>query len=305
MTYSIVAHDPHTNQLGVAVQTCNLAVGNWVPWAEPGVGAVATQAVAERTYGTLGLELLRGGLSPQEALDALLAADERREFRQVSIVDTQGRIATHTGSRVLSNAGSCPGDGFCTQANMMARDTVWGAMAEAYQNSSGDLAGRLLTALQAAEAEGGDIRGRQTAALLVVDARLGHSRESQFPLVDLRVDFHPDPVGELGRMLQLHRAYTTEYTIRHHAENGRQELAYELLQEIARWAPDQAYLQYLRALHLAGRLDRWQEGLDLMRDLLQKKPVYREYLRRDAAIDHFDSGGVSARLLKQLMEEEA
>lgn len=299
MTYSVVARDPDTGALGVAVQTCNLAVGTWVPWAEAGVGAVATQAVAERTYGTLGLDLMRGGKTPEEALAALLAVDSRREFRQVAMVDRTGRVATHSGKRCLPEAGNYGGDDFATQANMMARDTVWDAMAGAYQSATGDFAERLLDALEAAEAEGGDIRGRGTAALLIVS-----SERNTFPLVDLRVDHHPEPLAELRRLLRLHRAYTTEYEIAEYVEDGRFEAAYEAVHNIRRWAPDQPYLHYLSALHLAGPLNRRDEALSLLRSLVEAQPVWLEYLRRDAAVNHFGKPGVSASLLEQLRKEK-
>lgn len=299
MTYSIVARDPDTGALGVAVQTCNLAVGTWVPWAEAGVGAVATQAVAERTYGTLGLELMRGRKSPQEALAALLAVDPRREFRQVAMVDHGGRVATHTGQRCLPHAGSLVGDGFSTQANMMARDTVWNAMAGAFKNASGDLAERLLVALEAAEAEGGDIRGQGTAALLVVG-----SERATFPQVDLRVDHHPEPLAELRRMLRLHRAYTTEYQIADLVASGRPDAAYEAVHNVLRWAPDEPYLHYLCALHLADAENGRQEALSILRRLVATQPVWLEYLRRDAAVNHFGKPGVSASLLQELTKEK-
>jgi uncharacterized Ntn-hydrolase superfamily protein len=295
VTYSIVARDPDTGELGVAVQTCNLAVGTWVPWAEAGVGAVATQAVAERSYGTLGLSLLRGQKSARAALTALLAADDRREFRQVAIVSARGDVAVHTGRRCLPEAGAFAGEGFATQANMMAKDTVWDAMAGAYRHASGDLPDRLITALAAAEAEGGDLRGRQTAALLVVGPD-----PAPFPLVDLRVDHHPEPVAELRRLLRLHRAYTAEYQVPTAVAAGDLATATRLLAQIGEWAPDEAYLQYLRALHLAGRLDRLDEALAILRPLIQEAPLWHEYLRRDAAVDHFDCPGVAPRLLELL-----
>ena len=148
MTYSIVARDPETGHLGVAVQTFNFATGTWVPWAEGGVGAIATQALAERRYGFLGLDLIRDGMTAHEALQALLAADPKRDFRQVSMIDHRGHIATHTGQRCFPHAGSYMGDTFCAQANMMARDTVWGAMASAYETASGDLANHVLDIMQ-------------------------------------------------------------------------------------------------------------------------------------------------------------
>lgn len=295
MTYSIIARDTKTGHMGVAVQTFNMATGTWVPWAEGGVGAVATQALAERSYGPLGLGLIRGGKTAQETLTALLAADPKREFRQVSIIDHKGNIATHTGNRCFPEAGSFAGESFCTQANMMARSTVWGAMADAYQATDGDLADRLLAALDAAQAEGGDVRGKQTAALLVVD-----SKWTPIPLVDLRVDHHPEPLVELRRLLRLHRAYMAEYTVCDYVEVGDLETAYEMLNQIEVWAPDEPYLQYLRAMHLAGGLNRWNEALEILRPLIQTSPVWKEYLRREATVDNFGCPGLGTRLLEAL-----
>jgi uncharacterized Ntn-hydrolase superfamily protein len=295
MTYSIVARDSETGQLGVAVQTFNLATGTWVSWAQGGVGVVATQALAERSYGTLGLDLIRGGKAAQEALNALLAVDPQREFRQVSIIDHYGNIATHTGVRCFPEAGSFVGDSFSTQANMMARNTVWGAMAAAYQSAEGDLAQRLLAALDAAQAEGGDIRGKQTAALLVV----GPER-TPIPLVDLRVDHDPDPLGELRRLLRLHRAYMAEYAILDYVEAGDTETAYQMLKQIGEWAPEEPYLQYLCALHLAGHLDHWDEALGMLRALIGESPVWGEYLQREATVDNFGYPGLGSRLLDAL-----
>jgi uncharacterized Ntn-hydrolase superfamily protein len=295
MTYSIVARDSETGQLGVAVQTFNLATGTWVTWAEGGVGAVATQALAERSYGILGLDLIRGGKTADEALTALLAIDPKGEFRQVSIIDHYGNISTHTGGRCFPEAGSFIGDSFCTQANMMASDTVWDAMAVAYQSADGDLAQRLLVALDAAQGEGGDIRGKQSAALLVVDRE-----RTSIPLVDLRVDHDPHPLAELHRLLRLHRAYTAEYTIVDHAEAGDIETAYQMVRQIGEWAPDEPYLQYLCALHLAGHLDRWEEGVEMLRSLTSTSPVWEEYLRREATVDSFGSPGLGSRLCDAL-----
>ncbi len=295
MTYSIIARDSEAGQVGVAVQTFNLATGMWVPWAEGGVGAVATQALAERSYGPLGLGLVRGGKSAKQALAALLAVDPRREFRQVSIIDRAGNVATHTGDRCMAQAGSFVGDCFCTQANMMASDTVWGAMAEAYQKEAGDLAARLLAALEGAEAAGGDIRGKQTAALLVMQDDRPH-----IPVVDLRVDHHPEPLQELRRLLRLHRAYMAEYALADIIEAGQLDTAHEMLNEIGRLAPDEPYLQSLRALHLAGRLDRWEEALDILAELTEERPMWGEYLRLEADSDNFGCPGLGNRLLNAL-----
>lgn len=285
--------------MGVAVQTCNLAVGTWVPWAEAGVGAVATQAEAERSYGTLGLELMRGRLSAQQALGALLAADDRRDFRQVAFVDAQGEVAVFTGKRCLPKAGHVLGETFATQANMMANNTVWQGMAEAYQSHDSDFADRLLAALDAAELAGGDIRGRQTAALLVVGPE-----NFAFPSIDLRVDHHPDPLSELRRLLGLHRAYMAEYAIRDAAQAGDTKTVSQLLQQIDQGAPGEAYLQYLRAMHLAGRLGRWDEAIFILQNLIEKSPTWAEFLRRDATVDHFDYSDLGSRLLSLLEGEQ-
>jgi uncharacterized Ntn-hydrolase superfamily protein len=205
-TYSIVARDPATGDLGVAVQSHWFAVGTTVPWAEPGVGAVATQSFVEPSYGPRGLEQMRAGVAAGDALDALVAADAARDVRQVAFVDASGRAAAHTGARCIDHAGHHVGAGYSVQANMMAGDGVVTAMATAYEGARGDLAARMLAALEAAQAAGGDIRGCQSAALLVV-----RGTRSATPwadrLFDLRVDDAPDPIGELGRLLGLARAY--------------------------------------------------------------------------------------------------
>jgi uncharacterized Ntn-hydrolase superfamily protein len=205
MTYSIVARDPRTGDLGVAVQSHWFAAGV-VCWARPGVGAVATQAMALVDHGPLALDRLELGASAAEALSARLDADADQAVRQVAILDRSGHVAVHTGSSCIPEAGHRVGDGFSCQANMMRRDTVWGAMAEAFGSAEGDLADRLLVALDAGEAEGGDVRGRQAARLLVVRAE-ATDRPWEDVLVDLRVDDHPDPLRELRRLLGLKRAY--------------------------------------------------------------------------------------------------
>lgn len=278
MTYSIIARDPQTGQMGAAVQTFNLAVGTWVPWAAGGVGVVATQADAERRYGTSGLDLMRAGYSAGQALAALLAADSQREFRQVSMIDQYGGVATYTGGCCLPEAGSYQGAAFCAQANMMARDTVWGAMAAAYQETNGLLAERLLAALDAAQAEGGDLRGQQTAALLVVGPQ-----PSPIPLVDLRVDHDPDPLGQLRRLYRLHRAYELQYQIVDLVKEGHLEPVSGLLARIAELAPDEPYLHCLRALHFERDLGAREEALNILAPLIAAQPQWRTYLERELA----------------------
>lgn len=205
-TYSIVARDPETGQIGVAVQSHWFSVGPLVPWAEAGVGAVATQSLVEVSYGPLGLDLMRAGKTAQQALEALIVADPHPEIRQVAMIDAQGHVAAHTGEKCIPEAGHIVGDNFSVQANLMLNDQVWPAMKEAYEKAKGDLADHMLAALEAAQATGGDIRGRQSAAILIVK---GESSGKPWAdrVMDLRVEDNPNPVQELKRLVKLHRAY--------------------------------------------------------------------------------------------------
>src|SRR4051794_26975916 len=202
MTYSIVARDPETGAFGVAVQSHWPFVGSGVPWAEAGVGAVASQAMAEASYGPLGLQLLRVGKSPDEVLRALSTVDEKAAERQVGIVDAQGRAAVLTGPRCIREAGHVVGDGFTVQANMMERSSVWDAMAAAYLASTEEFPFRLMDALDAGEREGGDIRGLQSAAILLVGPETRQWEETT-----IRVEDSEEPLSELRRLLRLERAY--------------------------------------------------------------------------------------------------
>jgi uncharacterized Ntn-hydrolase superfamily protein len=205
-TYSIVARDPTTGDFGVAVQSHWFQVGPVVPWAEAGVGAVATQSFTRVDYGPLGLALMRSGKSSKEALDSLLATDPQKDVRQVAMVDKSGTVAAWTGPKCIAAAGDRQGKGYSVQANLMDNANVWPAMAAAYDGASGDLADRLLAALEAAERAGGDVRGRQSAALVVVRA-VSTGKPWEDRLVDLRVDDAEAPLVELRRLLVLHRAY--------------------------------------------------------------------------------------------------
>jgi len=206
-TYSIVARDPKTGELGVAVQSHWFSVGSGVPWAEAGVGAVATQSFIDPSYGPLGLSLMRAGRTAPEALTALLAGDGGRDVRQVGMVDAKGNVATHTGKLCIPAAGGQSGKDYVVQANLMDKPTVWPAMARAFEATSGDLADRMLAALDAAQAEGGDIRGKQSAALIVVKGT-STGRPWADRAFDLRVDDHPEPLVELRRLVGVQRAYT-------------------------------------------------------------------------------------------------
>lgn len=206
MTYSIIGRDPSTGEIGIAVQSRFFAAGRIVPWVEAGVGVIASQAFSNPTYGYEGLALLKQGMAPDEALEAVKAKDADAALRQVAIVDTNGRIGVHTGARCVAAAGHAIGAECVAQANMMTRDTVWPAMVSAFERREGALGDRLLAALQAAEQEGGDIRGAQAASLIVVAAKSSGHAQLDRP-IDLRVDDHTDPVAELARLLAYQRAH--------------------------------------------------------------------------------------------------
>ncbi len=206
-TYSIVARDDKTGEMGVGVQSHYFSVGGIVAWGESGVGVVATQSLVNVSFGLKGLELLKQGKSPREALDILLAADEGRDVRQVSILDVQGRVATHTGSKCIIHAGHIEGDNYSVQANMMLTDKVWSTMSKTFESHENiPLAERVVKTLASAETVGGDIRGRQSAAILVVGRKEAENKWED-KLIDLRVEDHEHPVEELSRVLKLYRAY--------------------------------------------------------------------------------------------------
>ncbi len=255
-TYSIVARDPATGELGVAVQSHWFSVGPIVAWAEAGVGAVATQSFVDPSYGKLGLELMRSGKSAPDALKSLLAGDQGREVRQVAMIDTQGRVDAWTGKNDIQAAGHLVGKDFSVQANLMLNDKVWPAMAQAFQSAKGDLADRMLAALDAAQAVGGDIRGRQSAALVVVTGKpTGQAWKDR--TFDLRVDDSPEPLKELRRLVTLQRAYNHmnagDLAVEHKDNEGalREYSAAEKL------VPDNAEMIYWHAVALVnmGRVD--------------------------------------------------
>jgi len=206
MTFSIVAQDPRNGDLGIAVQSKFLAVGAAVPWAQAGVGAIATQAWANLSYGSQGLERLAAGATAQQVIDALTAADEGRALRQVGIVDSQGRAASYTGAECTEWAGHVVGEGFACQGNILVSEATIQSMAKSFQEATGELAERLVAALAAGQSAGGDRRGRQSAALLVVRAGGSYGGYND-RYIDLRVDDHPHPIEELAKLLRLHRVY--------------------------------------------------------------------------------------------------
>jgi len=262
----------------VAVQSHFFSVGSLVPWAEAGVGAVATQSVVEPAYGPRGLDLMRGGASAPEALHRLLSEDELEPARQVAFVDRHGRVAAHTGGRCIREAGHRVADGVSAQANIMERSTVPDAMVSAYRTAPGSLAERMMEALDAAEREGGDLRGRQSAALLVVAPRAS-GRPTEDRLVDLRVDDHIDPLGELRRLLSLRRAYERVDQGDELAAAGQLEAALAEYSAAHAEQPDSAELAFWHGVALAAG-GREQEARPLLERAYSQNDRWRELLRR-------------------------
>jgi uncharacterized Ntn-hydrolase superfamily protein len=299
-TYSIVARDSATGQLGVAVQSHWFSVGPIVPWAEAGVGAIATQSFVEASYGPLGLELLRSGRSAEEALRGLVAADPHPDVRQVAIVDARGGVAAHTGAKAIEAAGHITGSGFSVQANMMLQGTVPAAMAKAYREAEGDLAERLLRALEAAQAEGGDIRGKQSAAIIVVSGT-ATGRPWADRLIDLRIEDHPEPVPELRRLVHLARAYQHMNAGDEAVTRGDVDSALREYAAAEAMVPDEqtnGEMVFWHAVMLvnAGRVD---ESLPLFARAYAQDPNWRELVRRLPAAGQLpDDPAVIARITR-------
>jgi len=277
-TYSIVARDAATGELGAAVQSHWFSVGSSVIWAEPGIGAVATQSFVDPSYGPNGLLLMRSGRSAGQALTALLAADEHADVRQVGMVDAEGTVANHTGDKAIAEYCNLTGDGFAVQANLMWKPTVCSAMFAAFEQAEGDLAERMLRALEAAEGEGGDIRGKQSVALLVV------SGDASLPawggrLFDLRIEDHATPLPEMRRLLTMARAYRLMNEGDEHMTNGdadRAALAYSGAEALV---PDSHEMIFWHAATLAadGRVD---DSLPLFKKAFERWPRWRELVQR-------------------------
>jgi uncharacterized Ntn-hydrolase superfamily protein len=306
-TFSIVARDPENGQIGVAVQSHWFAVGQIGPWAEPGVGAVATQSFVDPTYGKLGLDLLRAGRTAPDALRGLLMADANCQVRQVAIIDTQGTVVTFTGAKDIAAAGGIAGapaaapatidcgaaggtltlgKNFAVQANLMANDRVWPAMAKAFEETRGDLAERMLAALDAAQSVGGDIRGKQSAALIVVSAT-STGKPWNDRIFDLRVDDHPEPLSELRRLVAVQRAYNhmnAGDVATEHGDAAGALREYSAAEEIAAKTPGipksrQAEMLYWHAVALIG-MKRFDESLPIFQKAFALEPSWRELTPR-------------------------
>ncbi len=272
-TYSIVARDPLTGELGVAVQSHWFSVGSVVPWAEAGVGAVATQSFVDPSYGKLGLDLMRAGKSAPDALKSLIAGDEARDVRQVAMIDAQSRVLAHTGAKCIEAAGQTIGENFSVQANLMENDKVWPAMARAFQETKGDLAARMLAALEAAQSVGGDIRGKQSAALVVVTGQ-PTGRAWADRVFDLRVDDHAEPVKELRRLLTLQRAYNHMNAGDLAVEKKDNEAALREYSAAEKLVPDNLEMAYWHAVALVN-MKRVDEALPIFHRVFVADPNWR------------------------------
>ena len=272
-TYSIVARDPVTGEMGVAVQSHWFSVGSIVSWAEAGVGAIATQSLVNISFGPRGLELLKQGMNAQEVLDKLISEDEGRDYRQLAIIDTKGNVASYTGEKCIPDAGHISGYNFSVQANLMLNDKVWPAMDKAFIESEGPLAERMIEALAAAQNAGGDIRGQQSASILIVRGEsTGKVWEDR--LIDLRVEDHPDPVNELKRLLKVHRAYEHMNNGDLAIEKGDMELAMREYSDAEEMFPENLEMKYWHAVTLAGS-GKVDESLSLFKEVFMKDENWR------------------------------
>lgn len=281
-TYSIVARDAATGDLGVAVQSHWFSVGTVVTWAEAGVGAVATQSFAEPSYGPLGLAAMRAGAAPAKALADLLEKDPHPEVRQVAFVDRAGRVAVHTGKGCIPAAGHRFGDGYSVQANLMLGDEVPDAMARAFETATGPLAERMLAALDAAQAVGGDLRGKQSAAILVVRGTPS-AKPWTDRLVDLRIEDHSDPLRDMRRLLTLHRAYGKMNLGDEALAAGKMDEALSLYAEAQRMVPDHHEFVFWTAVTLVGN-GRTEEALPLFARAFRMNPAWMLLVPRLPAV---------------------
>ena len=277
-TYSIVARDAATGQLGVAVQSHWFSVGSSVLWAEPGIGAVATQSFIDPNYGPLGLQLMRNGKTALQAMTALLAADEHADVRQLGMVDANGVVANHTGENAIIEHCEIAGEGYTVQANLMWKPTVCTAMVAAYESADGDLAERMMLALEAAEGEGGDIRGKQSAAMLVV------SDDRSLPawggrIIDLRVEDLAEPLVELRRLLIMARAYNFMNEGDEHMTVGAVEEAVAAYAAAEALVPDSHEMIFWHAATLAGA-GQVDESLPVFARAFELWPQWRELIPR-------------------------
>lgn len=297
-TFSIVARDPETGEMGVAVQSHWFSVGSLVAWGEAGVGVVATQAFVNPSFGPRGLELLKKGMTAQEVVDTLISNDEGRNVRQLAIVDAKGNSAAYTGKKCIPEAGDIVGNGYSVQANMMLNNTVWSAMSKAFENSKGPLAERLVTALEAAQKEGGDIRGKQSACLLVVRGNAtGNLWEDR--LIDLRVEDNPEPIKEIKRLLNVYRAYEHMNKGDLAVEKNDMKLAMNEYNAAMKMFPENLEMKYWTAVTLANT-GEIEKALPMFKEIFAKDKNWKELTRRLPAVGLLS---VDENNLKTILEQ--
>jgi uncharacterized Ntn-hydrolase superfamily protein len=278
-TFSIVARDPQTGEMGVAVQSHWFSVGTSVSWAEAGVGAVATQSFVNKSFGIRGLNLLRSGMTAQEALDSLLRDDEGRDVRQVAIVDSKGNVATHTGKSCIDYAGHVNGNNFSVQSNMMLTNKVPSAMATAFEKSSGKaLAERMILALEAGQSAGGDIRGKQSAAIIIVPGK-SEGKPWDERTIDLRVDDNPEPIKELRRLYTVQVAYQHMNNGDLAVEKNDMSKAMNEYNAAMKMFPQNLEMQYWTAITLANN-KQVDKALPLLKKVFDKDANWKELTRR-------------------------
>ncbi len=277
-TFSIVARDPETGEMGVAVQSHWFSVGSIVAWGEAGVGVVATQSFVNPSFGQRGLELLKTGKTAQEVVDQLIASDEGRDVRQLAIVDSKGNSAGYTGAKCISEAGHIAGNGYSVQANMMLNNTVWSAMSQAFENSTGPLAERLVASLEAAQNEGGDIRGKQSACLLVVKGNAsGNIWEDR--LIDLRVEDNSEPIVEIKRLLKVYRAYEHMNKGDLAVEKNDMKLAMDEYNAAMEMFPENLEMKYWTAITLANT-GEVEKSLPMFKEIFAADKNWKELTKR-------------------------
>ena len=277
-TYSIVAMDEATGELGVAVQSHWFSVGSLVPWAKAGVGAVATQSFVKVDYGPDGLRLMESGMTATKALEILISQDDGEAVRQIGMIDFNGNVTAHTGNRCIEHAGHIIGENYSVQANIMAKSTVPKAMAKAFDNSKGDLADRMMTALEAAQAEGGDIRGKQSAAMLIVSGDPTGVVWKDTKL-SLRIEDHSTPLIELKRLIRIHRAYQHANMGDHYMETEEIEKALLEYKKAEQYYPENAELPYWSAIALVNG-NRLDDALPIFKSVFQRNPNLKEMTPR-------------------------
>lgn len=297
-TFSIVARDPNTGEMGAAVQSHWFSVGTLCIWGEAGIGVVATQSFVNPAFGPEGLKFLGDGLNAGQAVERLISSDEGRDVRQLAIVDAEGGSAAYTGKNCIPEAGHISGENFSVQANLMLSDKVWGAMAKAFVETRGELAERMMAALEAAQGEGGDIRGKQSAAILVVKGK-SSGKVWEDRIIDLRVEDHSEPLKELRRLLKVHKAYQYMNAGDLAVEKGDMEKAEEQYSNAEKLFPDNEEMLYWHAIALANN-GGTDEALPLFRKVFEMNENWKTLTPRLRNVGQLN---ITEEAYKKIMEQ--